>query len=101
MSAVRVRHRPLGRQITDDGERKSRSVCVLSSVVCPASSVLHRFLEFLGRPEGDFLAYLDLKRLAGGGVSAHAGGALAHLKNAETADANAVALLEVLSYQAY
>src|SRR5262245_40387654 len=55
-----------------------------------------RFLEFLGGAERDLLAGLDLDLLAGRRVAAHAGGALAHLQNAQTADADAVALLEVL-----
>src|ERR1043166_1418191 len=52
--------------------------------------------EFLRGAEGDLLARLDLDRLAGRGISAHASGALAHLQDAETADADAVALLQVL-----
>src|SRR6266849_1085226 len=64
------------------------------------AGALHRFLELLGGAEGDFLARLDLDRLAGRRVAAHAGGALAHLQNAEAADADAVALLEVLGHQA-
>ena len=54
------------------------------------------FLQLLGGAEGDLLARLDLDRFAGGGVAAHAGGALAHLKDAEADDADALALLEVL-----
>src|ERR1700712_5317489 len=57
------------------------------------------FLEFLGRAEGDLLAGLDLDRFAGGGVAAHAGGALANLENAEPDDADTLALLEVLGDQ--
>src|SRR5580704_960644 len=53
------------------------------------------FLEFLGGAEGDLLASLDLDLLAGGGVAAHAGGALAHLEDAEADDANALPLLQV------
>src|ERR1700716_261000 len=58
--------------------------------------VLDGFLEFLGRAEGDLLAGLDLDRFAGGGVAAHAGGALANLEDAEADDADTLALLEVL-----
>src|ERR1700675_750196 len=58
--------------------------------------VLDGFLEFLGRAEGDLLAGLDVDRFAGGGVAAHAGGALANLEDAETDDADALALLQVL-----
>src|SRR5882762_6748350 len=59
------------------------------------------FLEFLGRAEGDLLAGLDVDRLAGGGVAAHAGGALADLEDAEADDADALALLQVLGDAAY
>src|SRR5580692_7001922 len=58
------------------------------------------FLELLGGAEGDLLARLDLDRLAGRGIAAHASGALAHLKDSQAADADAVALLEVLDHQA-
>src|SRR6202521_2907160 len=61
---------------------------------------LDRFLEFLGGAEGDLLARLDLDRLAGGRIAPHASGALADLKDAETADAEAVAFLQVLRHQA-
>src|SRR3954451_1841357 len=64
--------------------------------VGPKGELLDGFLEFLGRAEGDFLAGLDLDRFAGGGIAAHAGGALADLKDAEADDADAFALLEVL-----
>src|SRR3990167_10994876 len=57
---------------------------------------LHRLFQFLGSAESDLLAGLDLDRLAGRGVAAHAGGALAHLQDAEPGKADAVALLEVL-----
>src|SRR5262249_1106358 len=55
-----------------------------------------RFLQLLGGAEGDLLAGLDLDRLAGCGVAAHAGGALAHLEDAEPPDADALAFLQVL-----
>src|SRR5690606_798386 len=54
-----------------------------------------RFLQLLRGPEYDLLARLDFDRLAGRGVAAHAGCALAHLKDAETADADPIALLQV------
>src|ERR1700733_12809635 len=54
------------------------------------------FLELLGRAEGHLLAGLDVDGFAGGGVAAHARGALAHLQDAETDDADALALLQVL-----
>src|SRR5258707_969587 len=66
----------------------------------PSTVELARFLELLGGPERDFFARLDLDRLAGGRVAPHAGGALANLKDAEAADANAVALLQVLGHEA-
>src|SRR5581483_1468095 len=49
--------------------------------------------------EGDLLRRLDLDRLAGGGVAAHARGALADLEDAEPNDADALALLQVLGDQ--
>src|SRR6267378_5953117 len=54
------------------------------------------FLQLLGCAEGNLLAGLDVDRFAGGGVAAHAGGALAHLQDAETDDADALALLQML-----
>ena len=60
---------------------------------------LDGFLEFLGGAEGNLLAGLDLDRLAGGGVAAHAGGALADLEDAEADDTDALALLQVLGDQ--
>src|SRR6266702_4250638 len=54
------------------------------------------FLQFLGRAEGNLLAGLDVDGFAGGGIAAHAGGALAHLEDAETDNADALALLQVL-----
>src|SRR5581483_1552746 len=58
-----------------------------------------RFLQLLGGAEGDLLRRLDLDRLAGGGVAAHARGALADLEDAEPNDADALALLQVLGDQ--
>ena len=49
----------------------------------------------LGGAEGDLLAGLDLDLLAGGGVAAHARGALADLEDAEADDADALTLLQV------
>src|ERR1700730_4156882 len=54
------------------------------------------FLQLLGCAEGNLLAGLDVDRFAGGRVAAHAGGALAHLEDAETDNADALALLQVL-----
>src|SRR5882724_7549087 len=64
------------------------------------STPSNRFLELLGCAEGDFLAGLDLDFLAGCRVAALAGSALANDQDAETADADAVTLLEVLGHQA-
>src|SRR6185312_2491098 len=55
-----------------------------------------RFFQILGSAEGDFLARLDLDRFAGRRIAAHARGAASHLQNAEAADADALALLEML-----
>jgi hypothetical protein len=55
------------------------------------------FLEFLGGTEGHLLAGLDMNGFAGGGIAAHAGGALANLQDAEPDDADAFALLQVLA----
>src|SRR6185312_314960 len=58
-----------------------------------------RHLEFFGGAEGDLFARLDLDRLAGRGVAAHAGGAPAHLQDAEPGNLDPLALLEVLGDQ--
>src|SRR5262249_8556204 len=55
-----------------------------------------RFLQFLGGAERDLLARLDLNRFAGRRIASHARRALAHLQDAEPADPDAVALLQVL-----
>src|SRR5450830_1335562 len=55
-----------------------------------------RLFQFLRRAESDLLARLDLDRFAGRRVTAHARGTLAHLKDAEAADADTLALLQVL-----
>src|SRR5215471_8836143 len=52
-----------------------------------------RFLQFFGCAECDLLARLDLNLLAGRRIAANARGALAHLKNTEPADADALAFL--------
>src|SRR5262249_33910310 len=49
----------------------------------------------LGGPEGDLLARLDLDRLTGRRIAAHARRTLPHLQDAEPTDPDAVALLEV------
>src|SRR5690349_6300000 len=58
---------------------------------------LDGFLQLLSGSESDLLAGLDLDSLAGRGIASHACRALAHLQNAETAHANAPALLQVAS----
>src|SRR6185503_11186505 len=55
-----------------------------------------RVLQFLGGAERDLLARLDLDRFAGRGIASHAGGALADLKDAESVETDANALLELL-----
>ena len=59
-----------------------------------------RHLEVLGGAEGHLLGGLDLDRLAGRRVAAHAGGALAHLQDAEAGDLHPLALLQVIGDQA-
>src|SRR5437879_1398310 len=75
--------------LKDDGQP-------FSPAIGTASEALDGFLQFLGGAERDLLARLDLDRLAGRRVAAHARGALAHLQDAEAANADAVALLAVL-----
>src|SRR5690348_4587539 len=66
----------------------------------PSPEALDGFLEVLGDAEGDLLRRLDLDRLAGRRVAAHARRTVAHLKDAEARDADLVALLEVPHDQA-
>src|SRR3977135_3012362 len=65
----------------------------------PSKTELDCFLEILGDAEGDLLRRLDLDRLAGRRVAAHACRTVAHLKDAEARDADLVALLEMLHDQ--
>src|SRR5260370_41360726 len=65
----------------------------------PSKTELDCFLEILGDAEGDLLRRLDLDRLAGGRVAAHARWTITYLKDAEARDADLVALLEVLQDQ--
>ena len=53
-------------------------------------------LSSLAARKATFLLALIWIGFAGGGVAAHAGGALAHLEDAEADDADALALLQVL-----
>src|SRR5579875_357350 len=124
MSAVRLRHRPpgdartrlpglvrhacksgrLARSVTSAchrgmEKRRAWSVSLRTRRLRAGGSDLvasDRFLQFLGRAERDFLAGLDLDRFAGCGVASHACGTLAHLQDAKSADANALAFLQVL-----
>src|SRR5260370_16689661 len=65
----------------------------------PSKTELDCFLEILGDAEGDLLRRLDLDRLAGRRVAAHARRTIADLKDAEARDADLVAFLEVLHDQ--
>src|SRR5262249_21361609 len=55
-----------------------------------------RLLQLLGGAERDLLARLDLDRLTGRGIAAHASGAAAHLQDTKAVQANAHALLQLL-----
>src|SRR5262249_1947236 len=58
--------------------------------------LLDCFLQVLGGAEGDLLASLDFDRLAGCGIAAHARRALPNLEDAQAADADARAPLQML-----
>src|SRR6202162_2979907 len=49
---------------------------------------LDSFLQFLGNPEGDLLARLDLDGLARRWIASHPGGTFSHLEDAETVQAD-------------
>ena len=55
-----------------------------------------RLFEFLGRPERDFPARLDLNRLSGRGIAAHPRRTILDLNDPEAADAHAFARLEMI-----
>ena len=57
-----------------------------------------RFLEFLGGPEGDLLAGLDLDGLARRRIAPHACRTLADLQDAETTETDPVTFLEMLRH---
>ena len=59
-----------------------------------------RHLECLGGAEGYLFAGLDLDRLTGHRIAAHAGSAITHHQNSEPGDLHALALLQVLGDQA-
>jgi hypothetical protein len=67
-------------------------VPMIGEFAAPASNNLDRFLQFLGNPKRDLL-YLD--HLTGRRVPSHPGRPLPHLEDAETGQADFVALLEV------
>ena len=56
---------------------------------------LNALFQLLGGPEGDLLAGLDLNRLARRRVPPHSGRQRSHLQNAETGQADFVAILEM------
>jgi hypothetical protein len=60
---------------------------------------LHRFLQFLGWPEGDLLTRLDLDSPAGRRVPSHPGRPLPRLENAETGQADFVAVPQTTAGQ--
>ena len=60
---------------------------------------LYRFLQFLGRPERDLLAGLDLDGLTGRRVPSHPGRPLPHLEDAEAGQTDFVALLQMAGGQ--
>ena len=64
-----------------------------------ASSDLHRLFQFLGRPECDLLAGLDLDGLAGRRVPSHPCRPLPHLEDAETGQTDFVAPLQMAGGQ--
>src|SRR3954470_2884684 len=124
MSAVRVRHRPPAftpavprllqrpEPAAAGGLRRKpppsqiRPQTTEDDTVLPPSVVKlrrgasDRLFEFLGGAERDLLAGLDLDRFAGRRIAPHAGCTLAYHQDAEAANADAVALLEVLGHQA-
>ena len=72
------------------------AIAAASAPVAGGSTRSDRFLQLLGGTEGDLLARLDLDRLTGGRVAAHARRAVAHLQDTEADKTDAVALLQVL-----
>src|SRR5262245_3968467 len=73
----------------EKGRAPAKVAAAAARQVMPPSN---RFLELLGGAEGNLLAGLDLDGLAGGRVAAHARRTLAHLQDAQAADADAGAL---------
>src|SRR3990167_2672125 len=94
VSAAMTRRRKSKRR-QKEGRARLAPVPARSSV----GSGLDCFLEILGDAEGNLLRRLDLDRLAGGRVAAHARRTIANLEDAEARNADLVALLEVLHDQ--
>ena len=73
-----LRSQPLCRALRHSGGRGDRPPVPVEW----RAKLSDGFLELLGGAEGHLLARLDLDRLAGGRIAAHAGGPLAHHQNA-------------------
>src|SRR6516162_3982444 len=81
----------------DRPDEEGQTICLSSNPNLRFSECASdRFFQFLGSAERDLLAGLDLNGLAGGGIAAHARGALAHLQDAEAADADTLAFFQML-----
>src|ERR1019366_2978711 len=65
----------------------------------PNQRWLNRLFQFLGGSEGDLLAGLDLDGLASPRISAHPGGTVLNLEDAETGQTDFVAVLEMAGGQ--
>ena len=95
----RHRHRPPNKDEFVKNETAGEKPVASRLPLLPGGSgrkSLDRFFQFLRSAESDFLAGFNLNLLAGRGIAADAGCALAHLKNAKAANTNAFALLQML-----
>ena len=63
------------------------------------SQRLNCCFQFLGRPKSDFLAGLDLNRLAGRRIEPHASGSFSDLQDAKPGNSYSFALLQMLGDQ--
>ena len=63
------------------------------------SQRLNCCFQFLGRPKSDFLAGLDLNRLAGRRIAPHASGSFSYLQDAKPGNSYSFALLQMLGDQ--